>query len=375
LKLGRVYRDMLEQRPGMSNCDLGEILSASEGSVRNQLLYPLAWDLLREKGERALNARREPIEPECYSFRMAAYTEAMVAKMAVRKIRALVASLQDLTEADEGESEQPPPAEPEARILARLKRAWTKATEDERQAFLEWTGVTQKIDELFARQQDLIIEARAEGRNEGIEKGIELGRARAEKAEKRVEPDEGSVQPEPRSNDSAAWLQATYAGEHTLARRILDFIRDQPDVVSRSTIVEACGSPPQAVQRALDKLKVAGFVRKSGYGRYIITDAGQDALSAEPEQGHRPVAKPRPGRHKPVDKAAPRNSYATRGARIREARIARNLSQRDLAEKVDANPRSVSMAECGKTNPNGSPVAGKPIYAKLEAKLGLETML
>jgi ParB-like chromosome segregation protein Spo0J len=41
VKLGRVYADMLAAR-GLSYRELGEILSVSEGSVRNQLLYPQA---------------------------------------------------------------------------------------------------------------------------------------------------------------------------------------------------------------------------------------------------------------------------------------------------------------------------------------------
>ncbi len=50
LKLGRVYADMLAAH-GLSYRELAEILEVSQGTVRNQLLYPMAWDLLSMHGQ------------------------------------------------------------------------------------------------------------------------------------------------------------------------------------------------------------------------------------------------------------------------------------------------------------------------------------
>jgi DNA-binding XRE family transcriptional regulator len=101
------------------------------------MLYPDAWDLLRENGNPLVNDAGQPITPEAYSGWNGVYTETIVSKLSVRDVRALVAGLRGLT--DE-ESDQPGGAMPEARILARLKRAWANATEDERREFIEWTG-------------------------------------------------------------------------------------------------------------------------------------------------------------------------------------------------------------------------------------------
>ena len=66
LKLGRVYQHMLAVR-GCSYRDLAEILEVSHGTVRNQLLYPQAWDLLSMHGQRLVDDAGQPVEPECYS--------------------------------------------------------------------------------------------------------------------------------------------------------------------------------------------------------------------------------------------------------------------------------------------------------------------
>jgi DNA-binding XRE family transcriptional regulator len=151
LLLGRCYRDMLDERnvgnQQFSNRELADTLGISEGSVRNQLLYPEAWELLREHADRCTNAG-QPISPEAYVWHGRIYTERAselstgaaadpVSKLGVRDLRALVASLQGLADDEE---QGPGAAEAEARILARLKRAWNKATDLERFQFLEWTG-------------------------------------------------------------------------------------------------------------------------------------------------------------------------------------------------------------------------------------------
>jgi hypothetical protein len=95
---------MLIER-NMSNRELAETLDISEGSVRNQLLYPEAWECLCEKGARCTNPGGRPTSPEAYVWQGRIYTERRseldtgaaaqpVAKLAVRDLRALIASLQ-----------------------------------------------------------------------------------------------------------------------------------------------------------------------------------------------------------------------------------------------------------------------------------------
>jgi len=54
----------------------------------------------------------------------------------------------------------PGPPKAQARILARLKRAWSKATKDEREEFITWTGIRANIERL-------VHKARARGFDEG----------------------------------------------------------------------------------------------------------------------------------------------------------------------------------------------------------------
>jgi hypothetical protein len=74
LLLGRVYSDMLMER-NMSNRELAETLDISEGSVRNQLLYPEAWECLCEKGARCTNPGGRPTSPEAYVWQGRIYSE------------------------------------------------------------------------------------------------------------------------------------------------------------------------------------------------------------------------------------------------------------------------------------------------------------
>jgi ParB-like chromosome segregation protein Spo0J len=362
LKLGRVYRDMLAER-SLSNRELAEILQVSEGSIRNQLLYPECWELLREQGERGMTESGAPIEPECYLWHAGLYVEATIAGMTVRALRALMGRLQGLVD-EETDSDQPAADQPadEERHLRLVKLHWPKITGDGQQKFYEWSGIAQKLAELFDQQQVLVREAHAKGYAEGFEQGraqrvtvtqSEPGRPRKQQAS---EPEQPITSP--RNDSVASWLQATYADKQTCARRVLDFMRDQPDEVARVDIVNAVECPPAEAQRALDKLKVAGFVRKVGYGRYIITDAGRAAASSEPAEH-------------PADET--RNNWKELGAAIRAARMTRHMSGKALAELTGDKPSIVSMVELGQVTKSGGPKAGAPAFARLAAALGLGT--
>jgi ParB-like chromosome segregation protein Spo0J/DNA-binding XRE family transcriptional regulator len=125
VRLGRMFVEMLNTLRVSSNRELAQFLGISEGTVRNMILYNTAARMC---------AGRENCPDED-----------AIAAMGVRQVRELIARLEGL--ADDGEQQdQPGAAEPEARILARLKRAWHKATEDERNEFLTWTGITETID-------------------------------------------------------------------------------------------------------------------------------------------------------------------------------------------------------------------------------------
>jgi ParB/RepB/Spo0J family partition protein len=111
VRLGRMFAQMLAERSALSNRDLAAELGCSEGTVRNTLLYAKAADLC---------AGRE----DCPN-------EDAIAGMGVRQVRELIAWLEGLT--DEGDQQdQPGAAEPEERMLARLKRTWNKTTEEKR---------------------------------------------------------------------------------------------------------------------------------------------------------------------------------------------------------------------------------------------------
>jgi hypothetical protein len=118
VKLGRMFVEMLNTLVVSSNRELAVYLGITEGTVRNMILYSTAARLAAARDD--------------------ASDEDTIAIMTVREVRKLLAWLRG--EADEEEGDQPDAAEPEARILARLKRAWNKATEQERAAFLQWTG-------------------------------------------------------------------------------------------------------------------------------------------------------------------------------------------------------------------------------------------
>ena len=66
------------------------------------------------------------------------------------------------------------------------------------------------------------------------------------------------------------------------------------------------------------------------------------------------------------------DEWAARGARIREARIAKCMSIADLGMLACLHRQSVSMAERGQLTKTGGPAAGRPAYAKLEAALAID---
>jgi DNA-binding XRE family transcriptional regulator len=118
VKLGRMFVEMLNTLVVSSNRELAAQLGITEGTVRNTILYSTAAKLAAERDD--------------------APDEEVIAMMSVREVRKLLAWL--MGDADQEEGDQAAAAAPEARILARLKRAWNKATEEERAEFLAWTG-------------------------------------------------------------------------------------------------------------------------------------------------------------------------------------------------------------------------------------------
>ena len=115
VRLGQMLGEMLKLRD-VSNRELAEHLSCSEGSIRNALLYAQASDL----------AAGTPDDDT-------------IAAMSVRDVRALVASMEG-ADGDRG-SDRPSPAPAETPDLSKLKKAWNKASEPTRTSFLEWLGV------------------------------------------------------------------------------------------------------------------------------------------------------------------------------------------------------------------------------------------
>jgi ParB-like chromosome segregation protein Spo0J len=325
LKLGYVFRDMLAAR-ALSNRQLAEFVAVSEATVRAQLLYPQAWDLLREKaGERCSNAG-QPISTEAYVWEGRIYTESVsqletgaaaqpIADMSVRAIRKLVAALQGL--ADDEASEDGPSAGPSvSRILARLLRAWGMATEDERQQFCARTGIAAQTEALA---KDAYTAGLYEGRTQAHAEPAPRDETKRKPDRPRKQKTNGSVsqQPEPvrdsRAADERVWL--VYGGKGTLPARVLAYVAAQPDVAHTADIMHAGGCNPGEAQRVLNKkLKTAGYIRKVSYGQWRITDYGRAALSSNSEPEPVTVTQPAP--------EAPelRNSYAERGERIRAER-------------------------------------------------------
>jgi ParB/RepB/Spo0J family partition protein len=237
VRLGRMFKQMLTERSKLSNRDLAAELGVSEGTVRNILLYARAAELA---------AGRE----DCPD-------EDAIAVMGIREVRELIAWLEGLA-AEDHSADQPAAAEPEPRILARLKRAWDKATEDERREFLAWTGATADVERL-------VQEARARGFNGGHEF--------AKKAEK------ASAKPK--------------------------------------------YTPEADARRDFAKARANGEVS---------------------------------------------NDYAARGACIKAARQERGLSQQQLGELAGVNKVQAGLAERGLVEKSG-----RPVFAKLEAALGLDS--
>ena len=260
VRLGRMFVEMLNTQVVSSNRDLAAYLAISEGTVRNMILYSTAARLCAGRDD-------------CPD-------EDTIAQMGIRDVRKLIARLEGL--ADEDDSEQSPAAVPEARILARLKRAWAKATDEERREFLEWTGTTADLERL-------IHEAHA--------RGLAEGRALANQAaEGRQQAAAQPPQPEP---------------------------------------------APEPLEEPKTYLELARYAKQKGWST-----------------------------PKPKDEPL-RNSYTDRGARIRQARIARNLTLRQLGDLAGVHRQQVSMAELGKLTSSHAPAAGQPAFAKLEAALGI----
>lgn len=111
-----IFRDPANRA---SNRTLAKWLGVSEGTVRNMMLYARAADLVGRD--------YVPL-----------FTEDEIAAMTIREVRKLIAQLEGV--ADEEEQQAPDQAPDETRILGRLKRAWNKASEDERDTFITWTG-------------------------------------------------------------------------------------------------------------------------------------------------------------------------------------------------------------------------------------------
>ena len=253
--LGRMFVEMLNTQVVASNRDLAAWLAISEGTVRNMILYSTAARLCAGRDD-------------CPD-------EDAIAQMGIRAVRNLIARLEGL--ADEGDSDQPTAAVHEARILARLKRAWAKATEDERREFLAWTGATADIQQLV---QEAYKRGRADGRS----------------------------------------------------------------TIRRSTNEQPEPEPaPEPIKEPKTYLELARYAKQKGWST-----------------------------PKPKDERL-RNSYTDRGARIRQARIARKLNQGQLGDLAGVHRQQVSMAESAKLTPSGGPAAGQPAFAKLEAALGLQT--
>jgi ParB-like chromosome segregation protein Spo0J len=242
LKLGRVYRDMLAERQ-FSNRELGDLLGLSEGSIRNQLLYPQAWDLLREKGERGMAESGQPMQPECYSWHGHIFTETTISKFGVRDIRTLIARFEGLVE---DEIDQPGTAEPKARILARLKRAWDKATDDERREFIEWTGVASDLAQLIKA-----------ARNEGFNEGHAFAKQAAEAKAARNKPE----QPEPARNGYAergAAIRAAREAQGLTAKELAKRAGVAPNYVSMAELCSLTKSGgPAAGRPTFAKLEAA----------------------------------------------------------------------------------------------------------------------
>ena len=343
LKLGRVYRDMLAA-PGISNRVLAKMLLVTEGSIRNQLLHPLAWDLLREKGSRLLRPDGEPMSPEAYSGYNGVYTEPLVSRLGIREVRALIAGLQGLTDEDEG-ADRPGAAEPEARILTRLKRAWNKASEDERRQFIEWTGVLAEVERR-------VQEARARGFDEGHEMARRAGKAQRESATRNSYADDSRA---PCSVTQAKRLQGLCRqagidyGEIT--RELSGGIASSTQVTAVLNGKSKLAGLFEIVQRNLPKV----------LARLEAQSAPQERAYASTDEEWQAAAKPEA-----------RNDYAERGRRIREARKARGLSGKDLAASASVSPQAVYMAETGRLTKSGGPAAGRPVYPKLERVLGLD---
>ena len=250
---------------------------------------------------------------------------------------------------------------------------WPKITGDGQQKFYEWSGIAQKLAELFDQQQVLVREAHAKGYAEGFEQGraqrVTVTQSEPGRPRKQQQANGTVAPPEPvrdsHATDQRVWL--TYAGKGTLAAHALEYVAAQPDVAHTSDIMKACGCNPGEAQRVLTKkLKPAGYIRKVRYGQWAITDYGRAALSSQLSEPEAVTATP-----PEAEKAEARNGYAERGAAIRVARQAKGMTCKDLAMLACVKPTIVSMVELGKRTKSGGPAAGRPAFDKLEAALDL----
>lgn len=136
VRLGRMWLDMMSMGGGMSTRELAAALGVSQGTVCNMLLYVKLAEMPGAPGEDA------------------------VAKMSVREVRKLIASLQGADAEPEPEQEElPATPPPEPAELKALKRAWNKAPEPARAAFIEWVGIVQPVIEKPASAPDTAVAA------------------------------------------------------------------------------------------------------------------------------------------------------------------------------------------------------------------------
>jgi ParB/RepB/Spo0J family partition protein len=119
VKLGRMYREMLDLGAARSGRDIADDIGVSEGSVRNTMLYARLADLC---------AGRDGMP-----------SEDDIAKMGIRQVRELIDKLLGKAETPKPKPEAPPKeAADEPSSLHLLKHHWDRASEEERAAFLAW---------------------------------------------------------------------------------------------------------------------------------------------------------------------------------------------------------------------------------------------
>ncbi len=366
VKLGRMFAAMIAERK-LSNRDLAAELDLSEGTVRNMLLYAKAADLCVGRDD-------------CPD-------EDAIAAMGIRELRKLLAWLEGI---EDQEDDKPGAAEPETRILARLKRAWDKATEDERKEFLIWTGIEEDKrayyslgyadsengqPHRFTGQPPREAEPGPDPRADPVEARANTARRALAKV---IEQD--GVEEAIRAVKTLCFQRfgIELAIEHKGTRAKLQTIvpaepaEPEPEPaafgITSAELKALCKSAGVAYADVAYELThgSAADLTKVLNGTGSFAPAFVDRIARELPKvvdGLRVVISkvtPAPALPEPV-----RNGYAERGARIKAARTERGLSQRKLGEMAGVNVAQTSQAE------NGMKKAGDRAFAKLEAALGL----